>query len=48
MLSLREDGHIFLLNQLVEIEDFPVDVPKSHLLLERYVKDRVLTALWLL
>ena len=38
----------FLLNQLVEIEDFPVDVPKMHSLREIYMKDRVPTALWLL
>lgn len=38
----------FLSNQLVEIEDFPVDVPMRHLLLEMHFKDRVPTALRLL
>lgn len=31
---------MFWLNQLVETEDFPVDVPKIHLLHEMYKKDR--------
>lgn len=38
----------FLLNQLVEIEDFPVDGPTRHLLLEMYLKDWIPIALWLL
>lgn len=38
----------FLSNQLVEIEDFPVDVPMRHLLLEIHIKDSVPTALRLL
>lgn len=36
------------LNWSVEIEDFPVDIPKMHSLHEMSMKDRVPTDLWLL